>query len=432
MSFPSEQKKDCSSVENLLVRDYHSQFDIDMCIIADTNNTLGCNAREEVITSRRDAADEETIYSYDTIGNRLWSASNASTNSYSANCLNQHTAISNLCGSASLREPSYDADGNLISDSVFRYAYDAENRLRAVTSASLTNGAVRVLNSYDNNHRRVRKTAKRLMFHGGANSPEAPPMPQSGEWTTAETRTYVWDGNNIALELTANPGDTTRVCEYFWGPDLSGTEQGAGGVGGLLAVSIDGVFHIPCYDHNGNIVRYVSETGAVSASYSYDPFGNIIAATAPIAEDFTFGFSTKPLDRQTGLISYQRRFYSPFFGRWLNRDPIAESGGENNSSPDKTAYGTSCDGNDTHVEPRHVFDAFGDMVQRLIRTNETDFTSETLSYTYGPIGRHVMRNDDSFVYNMRGGKSCSPTLPVRLRTTVATKSEIPLTGPSTT
>ena len=29
----------------------------------------------------------------------------------------------------------------------------------------------------------------------------------------------------------------------------------------LLAVSMDGVFYIPCYDHNGNIVRYVSETG---------------------------------------------------------------------------------------------------------------------------------------------------------------------------
>ena len=29
------------------------------------------------------------------------------------------------------------------------------------------------------------------------------------------------------------------------------------------------------------------------------------------------------------MVSYQRRFYSPVLGRWLNRDPIEEEGGEN-------------------------------------------------------------------------------------------------------
>ena len=33
-------------------------------------------------------------YAYDTIGNRLWSAANAVTNSYTANSLNQYTAVS--------------------------------------------------------------------------------------------------------------------------------------------------------------------------------------------------------------------------------------------------------------------------------------------------------------------------------------------------
>ena len=115
----------------------------------------------------------------------------------------------------------------------------------------------------------------------------------------------------------------------YWGPDLSGTEQGAGGVGGLLAVSLDGAFHLPCYDHNGNIVAYVSESGDLSAQYVYDPYGNLLAATGPLASQFAFGFSTKIHDREAGLISYQRRFYSPSLGRWLNRDPIEEDGGEN-------------------------------------------------------------------------------------------------------
>ena len=41
------------------------------------------------------------VYAYDSIGNRLWSAANAVTNSYAANCLNQYASI--LCASAPLR-----------------------------------------------------------------------------------------------------------------------------------------------------------------------------------------------------------------------------------------------------------------------------------------------------------------------------------------
>ncbi len=249
------------------------------------------NRRSELVSANTGTNRYE--YAYDTIGNRLWSASNDATNSYSANCLNQHTAISNLCGSAYLREPSYDADGNLISDGVFRYSYDTENRLVSVRSASLTNGAIRVLNAYDHNDRRVRKTVQRLMLP--ASVPPAPP--QSGEWTTTETHTFFYDDWNLIEERIARDDGTASTNRYIWEKDLSGSLQGAGGIGGLVAVLVSentsttpdlstfqpSTFqpYFPCYDHNGNIVRYVSETGAVSASYSYDPFGNIIAATAP-------------------------------------------------------------------------------------------------------------------------------------------------------
>ena len=95
------------------------------------------------------------------------------------------------------------------------------------------------------------------------------------------------------------------------------------------AVSINGEFHFPCYDHNGNIVRYVSEAGAVAAQYLYDPYGNVVEASGPLADQFSFGFSTKYHDRETGLVAYQQRFYHPPNGRWLNRDPIEEEGGLN-------------------------------------------------------------------------------------------------------
>jgi len=259
-------------------------------------------------------------YEYDTIGNRLWSAANAVTNSYTANSLNQYTSVS--AGA----NPVYDADGNMTDDGVFTYAYDAENRLVSVTSASLTNGAIRVQNAYDHRNRRIRKIVQHL--HSTDAPPPAPPT-GTNEWLTLETHTFVWDGNNIVLEEVEFADGTTRTFEYFWGLDKSGTEQGAGGVGGLLAVSMDGVFYIPCYDHNGNIILYVSETGSVAAQYTYDPYGSIIESSGPLANMFSFGFSTQYHDRETGMVGYQQRFLIPAFGRWLNRDPIEEEGGEN-------------------------------------------------------------------------------------------------------
>lgn len=302
---------------------YSTEYDL---LNRPTNATDSVSLVREWLYNRRSELAAATVgadsygYAYDSIGNRLWSAANAVTNSYTANSLNQYTAVS------SGANPVYDADGNMTGDGTFAYAYDAENRLVSVTSAAETNGAIRVLNAYDHRNRRIRKTVQRLN-----SSIAPPPSPPVGihEWETQETHTFVWDGNNIVLEKVEFANGTTRTFEYFWGADKSGSEQGAGGVEGLLAVSMDGVFYIPCYDHNGNIIVYVSETGSIAAQHTYDPYGNVIDTYGSLADVFYFGFSTQYHDRETGMVGYKRRFYRPDLGRWLNRDPIEEEGGEN-------------------------------------------------------------------------------------------------------
>ena len=57
---------------------------------------------------------------------------------------------------------TYTPDGGPSSDGTWSYAYDAEDQLTSVTSSSLTNGAIRVLNTYDYRHRRTSKTVQRL------------------------------------------------------------------------------------------------------------------------------------------------------------------------------------------------------------------------------------------------------------------------------
>ena len=274
-------------------------------------DAFGYNERGEVVFSRRDAENAEESYLYDDIGNLLISALNTATNTYTANNLNQYTSIQEISApSASLRETSYDPDGNMLSDGTYDFTYDAANRLKTVSS----NGVTLVTNFYDAKSRRVKKV------------------------TQNATTTFFYDGWNLLEERIAYTNGTTSTIRYFWGKDLSGTLQGAGGVGGLLYLTVSNSstpnsstqqLYIPCYDNNGNITRYCDANGNTVAQYTYDAFGNSISKSGLLADSFRHLFSTKYFDAETGLYYYGYRFYSPSLMRWLNRDPIEERGGLN-------------------------------------------------------------------------------------------------------
>jgi RHS repeat-associated protein len=138
----------------------------------------------------------------------------------------------------------------------------------------------------------------------------------------------VYDGWNLIAVLD---GDLHVKQSFLWGPDLSGTMQGAGGVGGLLAVTdaTQGT-HFVAYDDNGNVVALVNATdGTVSARYEYGPFGEPISAAGPMAKVNPFRFSTKYHDNETELVYYGFRYYDPSMGRWLSKDPLGVAGGAN-------------------------------------------------------------------------------------------------------
>ena len=151
-------------------------------------------------------------------------------------------------------------------------------------------------------------------------------------WRTFRRHDFTYDGWNLIHEtVTETAGAATNVTErqYFWGPDLSGSLQGAGGVGGLLAVSVGGRFHFPCYDANGNVAKYLDESGNAVAAYTYGDFGETLERSGPMADVFPHRFSTKYLDAETELYYYGYRFYNPALKRWMSRDPIGEEGGLN-------------------------------------------------------------------------------------------------------
>jgi RHS repeat-associated protein len=218
----------------------------------------------------------------------------------------------------------YDADGNLVSDGRWTNLWDAENRL--VNMTSLTNSApsnswFKLDFTYDYMGRRMQKMVSTWQ------------VPQHGTaaFTPVSTNQFIYDDWNVAVVLDAA---TTLLDSFAWGTDLSGTMQGAGGVGGVLALTVytgtNAGTYFYCYDGNGNVAALVNATnGAIAAQYEYGPFGEVIRANGTLAKSNPFRFSTKYQDDESDLIYYGYRYYHPSLGRWLAKDPLNEDGGIN-------------------------------------------------------------------------------------------------------
>ena len=207
----------------------------------------------------------------------------------------------------------YDLDGNTTNDGRWYYTWDAENRLTQVES--LTSGPSaskrKVIWEFDGQGRRIRQKTYDL---------------SSGSVLTEDLK-FPADGWRHIAEL--NAGDNSLLRSYVWGLDLSGSLDGAGGIGGLLLIkSAANGPHFFAYDGNGNVSELVSATnGAASATYEYDPFGGVLRATGFIADENRFQFSTKRCDRTTDFELYEYRTRQTLC--WLNRDPAGHRGGLN-------------------------------------------------------------------------------------------------------
>ena len=153
-------------------------------------------------------------------------------------------------------------------------------------------------------------------------------------WVAASERWYVYDGMVVVQERDKN---NVPKVSYTRGLDLSGSRQGAGGIGGLLARSEHGtsspyaISRTDCYhaDGNGNITALVDTNSALSASYQYDPYGNVMSSSGAMKDANVYRFSSKMFHATSELYYYGYRFYDPNLQRWLSRDPIMERGGIN-------------------------------------------------------------------------------------------------------
>jgi len=156
----------------------------------------------------------------------------------------------------------------------------------------------------------------------------------SSSWLQTNEVHYIYDGNVVIGERDIN---NLTATIYTRGPDLSGTRQGAGGIGGLLArtdqrlSTINSPLSTSFYhcDGNGNVTCLINTNQAIVAEYEYDPFGGILSQSGSLADANLYRFSSKEYHPNSGLVYYLYRLYDPNLQRWLNRDPVGERGGLN-------------------------------------------------------------------------------------------------------
>lgn len=206
---------------------------------------------------------------------------------------------------------TYDSNGNLLGDGTRSFTYDDENELISAC----------VSNAWSNSFAYDGKMRRRI---------ERDYTWQSSVWVETNEVHFIYDGKVVIEERSAN---NNPLVSYTRGNDLSGAQQGAGGIGGMLARTdygqeIPGAPTTAFYhaDGNGNITALMYPSQQMAAKYLYDPFGNMLAMSGPLMNFNKYRFSSKEWNDNAGLYYYDYRFYDPNLQRWLNRDPLGEGG----------------------------------------------------------------------------------------------------------
>ncbi len=266
---------------------------------------------------------EDRGYTYDASWNLNYRTNNGVLSTFSVDNKNQ------LTNTTSVGTQTYDANGNLTySDGPSNgYGYDDENRLanwyyydggHNGNGNPTSGGDYRAEFVYDGKGR-LRKRVEYQADGGGTT------------WLILSGTRYIYDGMRVIQERNSA---NTPLVSYTRGTDLSGSLEGAGGIGGLLGrshgyASTNGNWYTHNFYHadgNGNVTYLVNSSQTLAASYRYDPFGNTTASSGSLASANVYRFSSKETHVNSGLYYYGYRWYAPSLQRWLNRDPRLDAG----------------------------------------------------------------------------------------------------------
>jgi len=204
---------------------------------------------------------------------------------------------------------TYDLNGNLLTDGIHTFGWDAKNQLVSIIYNAGANAGNHTEFTYNGLGQRVS-----IIERTGTTI---------GSGTITSTKQYLWSGSTIMEERNASNIVTKR---YFG----SGEQR----ISGSTPTN-----YFYTFDHLGSIREMIASDGAtIAARYSYDPYGRATPVSGSISCDFEYAGMYMHPDlpgvpatgvTTPGLNLTQFRAYNPNLGRWISRDPSGESSGFN-------------------------------------------------------------------------------------------------------
>ncbi len=250
------------------------------------NDTFGYNNRSELTSATVNGSNY--AYDYDNIGNRETATESEITTSYTANELNQYTAVGDFT-------PTFDADGNqtLVKSStgIWSITYDAENRPVSFTNAE-SNTVVEC--AYDHMGRRA---TKKVTVDGAI---------------TLHQR-YLYRGYLQIACCDLTRSNHPSLWLITWDPTQPIATR-------PLAIQKDGTWFTYGWDLTKNICELYGTNGYIRTAYTYTPYGEVTESTNSVYQPIQW--SSEYNDTELGLVYYNYRHYNPLDGRWIGRDKI--------------------------------------------------------------------------------------------------------------
>ncbi|WP_246259702.1 RHS repeat-associated core domain-containing protein [Oxynema aestuarii] len=229
-------------------------------------------------------------YTYDAVGNRLSridSVEGTTTYVYDESDRLVRKELTLDGNVVRVYEYRYDDNGNTIeriekdgSNNVIgnaTYSWDKENRLVGATTST---GDV-ISYSYDTDNIRVSSTVNGV------------------------TTEYLVDKNRPYAEVLSEYVDDTLAVSYLHGLDLISQER-------------DGSESFYLVDGLGSTRLLTDEGGEVTNAYSYDAFGNLVASSGSIENEFLF--AGEQYDESLEQYYLRQRYYDAGIGRFTRRD----------------------------------------------------------------------------------------------------------------
>lgn len=180
---------------------------------------------------------------------------------------------------------TYDANGNLLTDGQNSYEWDAENRLIKITYPGTGNNSQFMFDPLGRNVKIIEQA-------GGS---------------TTSTKQFVWcdaerceerDGSGALTKQFFSAGQRNDSTNYFY-----------------------------ALDHLSSVREMTDAGGVIQSQYAFNPYGGSTKLQGSQTADFQYaGYF---FHQASGLNLTLYRAFSSSLGRWINRDPIGESGSTN-------------------------------------------------------------------------------------------------------